>query len=126
MQLPKLFSIRFAWRSIGVRISPDFMNQRQQTSARTFRRTEAGRAALEDKNSGLSLEYRRVLEQIGGPEGLRPLLSSYSKAQIVEWLGQLMTLRMIESGPEAEDPDHLRFTGRFKVSELAAAFNERS
>jgi hypothetical protein len=102
------------------------MNQHQQTSARTFRRTEAGRAALDDKNSGLSLEYRRVLEQIGGPEGLRPLLSSYSKAQIVEWLGQLMTLRMIESGLEAEDPDHLRFTGRFKVSELAAAFNERS
>jgi len=31
-----------------------------------------------------------------------------------------------ESGLEAEDPDHLRFTGRFKVSELAAAFNERS
>jgi hypothetical protein len=126
MPLPKPFSIRFAWRSMRIRISPEFMNQHQQTSARTFRRTEAGRAALDDKNSGLSLEYRRVLEQIGGPEGLRPLLSSYSKAQIVEWLGQLMTLRMIESGLEAEDPDHLRFTGRFKVSELAAAFNERS
>jgi hypothetical protein len=37
-----------------------------------------------------------------------------------------MTLCMIESGLEAEDPDHLRFTGRFKASELAAAFNERS
>jgi len=102
------------------------MNQLKPTSERAFRRTEAGRAALEDKNSGLSLEYRRILEQIDGPEGLRPLLSSYSKAQIVEWLGQLMTLGMIESGLVSEDQDHLRFTGRFKVSELAAAFNERS
>jgi hypothetical protein len=102
------------------------MNQHKQTSVRAFRRTEAGTAALEDRNSGLSAEYRRILEQIGGPDGLHPLLSSYSKAQIVEWLGQLMTLCMIESGLEAEDPDHLRFTGRFKVSELAAAFNERS
>ena len=102
------------------------MNQHKQTSARAFRRTEAGRAALDDKNSGLSLEYRRILGQIGEPDGLRPLLSSYSKAQIVGWLGQLMTLCMIESGLETEDPDHLRFTGRFKVSELAAAFNERS
>ena len=96
------------------------------TSARAFRRTEAGRAALEDKNSGLSIAYRRILEQIGAPEGLRPLLSSYSKAQIVGWLGQLMTLGMIESGLVTENQDHLRFTGRFKVSELAAAFNERS
>jgi hypothetical protein len=102
------------------------MNQHQQTSARAFRRTEAGTAALEDRNSGLSLEYRRILEQVGAPDGLRPLLSSYSKAQIIESLGQLITLRMIESGLEAEGQNHLRFTGRFKVSELAAAFNERS
>jgi hypothetical protein len=33
---------------------------------------------------------------------------------------------MIESGVETGNQDHLRFTGRFKVSELAAAFNERS
>jgi hypothetical protein len=105
---------------------PGLMNQHKQTSVRAFRRTEAGRAALEDKNSGLSVEYRRILEQIGEPDGLRPLLSSYSKAQIVEWLGQLITLRMIESGVETGNQDHLRFTGRFKVSELAAAFNERS
>jgi hypothetical protein len=102
------------------------MNQHKETSVRAFQRTESGRAALEDKNSGLSVEYRRILEHIGGRDALRPLLSSYSKEQIVQWLGQLMTLRMIESGVEAEDPDHLRFTGRFKVSELAAAFNERS
>src|SRR6266550_621729 len=126
MLLPKAFSLRFAWRSIRIRISPDFMNQHMQTSARAFRRTEAGRAALEDKHSGLPLGYRRILEQIGAPDGLRPLLSSYSKAQIVEWLGQLMTLGMIESGFLTENQDHLRFTGRFKVSELAAAFNERS
>ncbi len=101
------------------------MNQHKETSVRAFRRTEAGTAALEDKNSGLSVAYRRILEQVGGRDGLRPLLSSYSKAQLVEWLGQLMTLRMIESGLETENQDHLRFTGRFKVSELAAAFNER-
>ena len=102
------------------------MNQHKETSVRTFRRTEAGTAALEDKNSGLSVEYRRILEQVGKRDGLRPLLSSYSKAQIVQSLGQLMTLGMIESGLVTENQDHLRFTGRFKVSELAAAFNERS
>jgi hypothetical protein len=102
------------------------MNQHKETSVRAFRRTEAGTAALEDKNSGLPVEYRRILEQIGTPNGLRPLLSSHSKEQIVEWLGQLITLRMIESGLETGNQDHLRFTGRFKVSELAAAFNERS
>ncbi len=93
---------------------------------RAFRRTEAGTAALEDKNSGLSDEYRRILEQIGERDGLRPLLSSYSREQIVEWLGQLITLRMIESALETGNQDHLRFTGRFKASELAAAFSERS
>jgi hypothetical protein len=102
------------------------MNQHKETSVRAFRRTEAGTAALADKNSGLPVEYRRILEQIGRPNALRPLLSSYSKEQIVEWLGQLITLRMIESGLETGNQDHLRFTGRFKVSELAAAFNERS
>src|SRR2546425_2743284 len=65
------------------------MNQHKETSVRAFRRTEAGTAALEDKNSGLSVAYRRILEQVGGRDGLRPLLSSYSKAQLVEWLGQL-------------------------------------
>ena len=118
------YSVRLAQHSCPDK--PGLMNQHQPTSARAFRRTEAGRAALEDKNSGLSLGYRRILEQIGEPEGLRPLLSSYSKAQIVGWLGQLMTLGMIESGLVSENQDHLRFTGRFKVSELAAAFNERS
>src|SRR5467141_1627001 len=105
---------------------PGLMNQNKETSVRAFRRTEAGTAALEDKNSGLRVEYRRILEQIGERDGLRPLLSSYSKEQIIEWLGQLITLRMIESGLETGNQDHLRFTGRFKVSELAAAFNERS
>src|SRR2546422_7085242 len=42
---------------------PGLMNQHKETSVRTFRRTEAGTAALEDKNSGLSVEYRRILEQ---------------------------------------------------------------
>jgi hypothetical protein len=102
------------------------MKQHKETSVRAFRRTEAGTAALEDKNSGLSVEYRRILEQIGERDGLRPLLRFYSKEQIVEWLGQLITLRMIESELETGNQDHLRFTGRFKVSELAAAFNERS
>ena len=93
---------------------------------RAFRRTEAGTAALEDKNSGLSVEYRRILEQIAGRDGLRPLLPFYSKGQIIEWLGQLITLRMIESGLGPGNQGHLKFTGRFKVSELAAVFNERS
>src|SRR5258708_11135621 len=102
------------------------MNQHKETSVRAFRRTEAGRAALEDKNSGLSVEYRRILEQIGRRDGLRPLLSSYSKAQIVEWLGPLMTLSIIESGLQPGNQDHLRVHGRFQVYGLASAFNERS
>src|SRR5437879_9070504 len=65
------------------------MNQHKETSVRAFRCTEAGTAALEDKNSGLSVEYRRILEQIGSRDGLRSLLRSYSKGKIVEWLSQL-------------------------------------
>src|SRR2546422_7702977 len=97
------------------------MNQHKETSVRAFRRTEAGTAALEDKNSGLSVAYRRILEQVGRRGGLRPLLSSYSKAQLVEWLGQLMTLRMIESGLATANQEHLRFTCRVNGTELAAA-----
>src|SRR2546426_7823854 len=101
------------------------MNQHKETNVRAFRRTEAGTAALEDKNSGLSVAYRRILEQVGRRGGLRPLLSSYSKAQLVEWLGQLMTLRMIESGVGTGKPDHLRFTGRVQGSEIGPAVYQR-
>src|SRR2546430_13485364 len=98
------------------------MNQHKETNVRAFRRTEAGTAALEDKNSGLSVAYRRILEQVGRRGGLRPLLSSYSKEQIIEWLGPLITLRMVESGLENANQGHLRFTGRFKGLEFAPAF----
>src|SRR5207247_5281633 len=102
------------------------MNQHKETSVRAFRRTEAGTAALEDKNSGLSVAYRRILEQVGGRDGLRPLLSSYSKAQLVEWLGQLMTLRIIESRLETEYQDNVVLTGRVGVPELTAAVIQRT
>src|SRR2546427_10317789 len=96
------------------------MNQHKETNVRAFRRTEAGTAALEDKNSGLSVAYRRILEQVGRRGGLRPLLSSYSKAQLVEWLGPLMTLRTIESGVGDRKPDQLRITWPVKGTEIDA------
>jgi hypothetical protein len=100
------------------------MDRQDETPARAFRRTSRGDAALRDSKSGLSPAYRRILEQIDAAEGLRPLLQSYPRSQIVDWLSQLITLGMVESASQSQ-PDHLSFTGRFKVSELTAAFKDR-
>src|SRR2546428_11721321 len=97
------------------------MNQHKETSVRAFRRTEAGTAALEDKNSGLSVAYRRILEQVGGRGGLRPLLSSYSKAQLVEWLRPLRTPPIIESGLGDEKQGHLGFSRPVQVVQYDGA-----
>ena len=99
------------------------MERTHETPARAFRRTQRGDAALQDSKSGLPAAYRRILEQIDAADGLRPLLQSYPRQQIVEWLSQLITLGMVESASQSE-PDHLSFTGRFKVSELTAAFKD--
>lgn len=80
---------------------------------------------MQDAKSGLPASYRRILEQIGSADGLRPLLQTYPRSQIVEWLSQLITLGMVESAGHSEEKDQLSFTGRFKVSELAAAFKDR-
>jgi hypothetical protein len=98
------------------------------TTARIFRRTEAGSAAFEDQNSGLPRQYRRILRVIAAEthsDVVRALLRCYSEAQIVEWLAELLTLGLLESVPDAADHD-LDFTSGFQVSELAAAFNGRA
>lgn len=98
------------------------------TSARIFRRTEAGSAAFNDQSSGLPVQYRRILRVIDSEthsDVLRALLRCYSETQIVEWLGELLTLGLIESVPDAAEHD-LDFTSGFQVSELAAAFNGRA
>jgi hypothetical protein len=95
------------------------------TGARIFRRTEAGRAAFEDQNSGLPRQYRRILRVIAAEthsDVVRALLRCYSEAQIIEWLAELLTLGLLESVPDAAEHD-LDFTSGFQVSELAAAFN---
>jgi hypothetical protein len=96
--------------------------------ARIFRRTEAGRAAFEDRNSGLPRQYRRILRVIAAEthsDVVRDLLRCYSEAQIIEWLAELLTLGLLESVPDAAEHD-LDFTSGFQVSELAAAFNGRT
>jgi len=96
--------------------------------SRIFRRTKAGSAAFEDRNSGLPPQYRRILRLVTAEthsEVLRALLCRYSETQIVEWLGELLTLGLVESVPDAAEHD-LDFTSGFQVSELAAAFNGRT
>ena len=98
------------------------------TRARIFRRTEAGSAAFEDQNSGLPTHYRRILRATAAEthsDVLRAVLRCYSETQIVQWLAELLTLGLLESVAESADRD-LDFTGRFRVSELAAAFNGRA
>jgi hypothetical protein len=98
------------------------------TRARIFRRTEAGSAAFDDQNSGLPVQYRRILRVITAEthsDVLRALLRCYSEPQIVGWLAELFTLGLIESVPDAAEHD-LDFTSGFQVSELAAAFNGRA
>jgi hypothetical protein len=98
------------------------------TKARIFRRTEAGSAAFEDQNSGLPAQYRRILRIVTAEthsDVLRALLCRCSETQIVEWLGELLTLGLVESVPDAAEHD-LDFTSGFQVSELAAAFNGRT
>lgn len=90
------------------------------TSDRIYRRTEAGRKAWEERNPGLSVQCRRILGMIAEdthPDSIRAVLREFTDAQIGNWLGQLETLRLLESSPAAPDSD-LDFTGSFKVSEL--------
>lgn len=98
------------------------------TRARIFRRTEAGSAAFGDQNSGLPVQYRRILRAIDSEthsDVLRALLPCYSGTQIVDWLAELLTLGLLESVPDAAEHD-LDFTSGFQVAELAAAFNGRA
>src|SRR6266446_7255065 len=98
------------------------------TMARIFRRTEAGKAAFEDQNSGLPAQYRRILRVMTAEthsDVLRGLLRCYSETQIVDWLAELLTLGLVESVPDAAEHD-LDFTSGFQVAELAAAFNGRA
>ena len=90
------------------------------TSDRVYRRTEAGRKAWEERNPGLSMQCRRILGMIAEdthPDSIRAVLREFSNAQIDNWLGQLETLRLLESSPAAPESD-LDFTGSFKLSEL--------
>ena len=90
------------------------------TSDRIYRRTEAGRKAWEERNPGLSLQCRRILGMIAEdthPDSIRAVLREFGDAQIDTWLGQLETLRLLESSPAADDRD-LDFTGSFEISEL--------
>jgi len=87
---------------------------------RIYRRTEAGRRAWEERNPGLSMQCRRILGMIAEdthPDSIRAVLREFSEAQIDNWLGQLETLRLLESSPAAPESD-LDFTGSFKVSAL--------
>ena len=89
-------------------------------SDRIYRRTEAGRRAWEERNPGLSVQCRRILGMIADathPDSIRAVLREFSDAQIGSWLGQLETLRLLESSPASAELD-LDFTGTFKVSEL--------
>ncbi|HKB54025.1 MAG TPA: hypothetical protein VKD22_08495 [Ramlibacter sp.] len=89
-------------------------------SDRIYRRTEAGRRAWEERNPGLSMQCRRILGMIAEdthPDSIRAVLREFSEAQIDNWLGQLETLRLLESSPAAPESD-LDFTGSFKVSAL--------
>jgi len=96
-------------------------------SARIFQRTEAGSAACGDENSGLPVQYRRILDVVNAAthsDVLRALLRRYSEKQILEWVAELLTLGFLESVPDSANHD-LDFTSGFQVSELAAAFNAR-
>ncbi len=98
------------------------------TSARIFRRTEAGSAAFEDQHSGLPAQYRQILRATAAEthsDVLKAVLRCYSETQMVQWLAELLTLGLLESVSAAAERD-LDFTGGFQVSELAAAFNGRT
>jgi hypothetical protein len=90
------------------------------SSDRIYRRTEAGRKAWEERNPGLSVQCRRILGMLAEdthPDSIRAVLRGFTDAQIDNWLGQLETLRLLESSPAAPESD-LDFTANFKLSEL--------
>jgi hypothetical protein len=89
-------------------------------SDRIYRRTEAGRKAWQERTPGLSVQCRRILGMIAEethPDAIRAVLREFSDGQIDTWLGQLETLRLLESAPAAPDSD-LDFTSNFKFADL--------
>jgi hypothetical protein len=90
------------------------------TSARLYRRTEAGKAAWQRQDARVPLEYRRVLgliETDTHPDSLRARLARYSEAETLHLLDELVDLGLVEA-VEASEHHDLDFTGNFNVADL--------
>lgn len=96
------------------------------TPALIYRRTEAGRKAWDTQNTGVPLEYRRVLGAIEADvhcDSLRATLGRYSEAELFELLAELELRGLIESQEDVAEND-LDFTRSFNVADLRAAQNK--
>jgi len=92
------------------------------TSGRIYRRTEAGRKAWDTQNTGVPLEYRRVLGVIEADvhcDSLSAIFSRHSEVELVELLAELELRALIESQEDVAGND-LDFTTGVNVADLRA------
>ena len=95
-------------------------------SARTYRRTEAGRKAWDTQNPGVPLEYRRILGLIPAEaqfDSLRARLP-YSETELVEILAELEQLGLLASEQDFTATD-LDFTSNLNVADVVAEHNRK-
>jgi hypothetical protein len=70
------------------------------TNTQLVWRSNSGQRAWECANSGLPLQYRRILDLIASPTPAAALvsgLSDYSAKQVQDWLDELETLCFIDT-----------------------------
>ena len=90
---------------------------------RIYRRTYAGRRALESNDASLPAEYRRILNLIHSAtrsDAVRTALRRYPDEDIFAWLADLEKRGLLVSEPVTSKHD-LDFTGNFSVAGIAAA-----
>jgi hypothetical protein len=70
------------------------------TNAQLVWRSISGQRAWECNNSGLPLQYRRILDLVASPTPVATLVSrlrDYSAKQVQDWLDELETLCFIDT-----------------------------
>jgi hypothetical protein len=92
-------------------------------SGRLYRRTEAGKAAWQQQDARVPLEYRRVLGLIDSdthPDNLRARFPRLSEDATARLLDELVERGFLEA-VEAKEHHDLDFTNNFTLAELRKA-----
>jgi CheY-like chemotaxis protein len=82
------------------------------SAAKLYRRTDAGRAAVDSGDVAVPSDYRRILALVETEmhgDAIRGSLRQYPDALLAEWIEELEDLGLLESRPAADITQNLQF-----------------